>query len=58
MVGSIKTLGIDPVQMSHASGKVPTWSLNQEVIMIGDERISGNPYLVHINNFFKKLDKH
>ena len=26
--------------------------------MIGDEIISGNPHLIHINNFFKKLDKH
>jgi len=25
--------------------------------MIGDETISGNPHLIHINDFFKKLDE-
>ena len=43
--------------MSHASGKVPAWSLNQEVIMIGDEAIGGNPNLVHFNDFLKKFDE-
>ena len=58
MVSPVKALGVNAVYMSHASGQVTTRSLNQEVIMIGNEAISGDPHLVHINHFFKKLDKY
>jgi len=52
MVSPVKPLGVNAVQMSHASGQVTTRRLNQEVKMISDETISGNPHLKHINHFF------
>ena len=41
-MGTVEALGVDPVEMAHAPGKVAVWGMDQEVIMVGHQGVGTN----------------
>lgn len=54
---SIKSLGIDTVNMPEASGKITVGGLNQEVIVVGHETIGGDPKMPEFAGLLNGLEE-
>ena len=54
---AIKSLGVDPVDMPQTSGKIGVWGLNQEVIVVGQETIGGDPKMPEFTGLLDGLEE-
>jgi len=57
MMGSVETLGINAIDVSHASGQIGVRGLNEKMVMIAEQAICGNPHIPQIHSFFQKVKK-
>jgi len=57
MMGPVETLGIHAIDVPHASGQVGIRGLNEKMVMIAEQAISGNPHIPQIRRFFQKVNK-
>ena len=53
----IESLGVDTVDMSHSPGKIRVWGLNQEVVVVGQETIGGNPKMPEFTGLLDGLQE-
>ena len=56
-MAAIKSLGVDTVDMPQTSGKISVWGLNQEVVVVGQETIGGNPKMPEFTSLLHSLEK-
>ena len=54
---AIKSLGVDPVDMSEASGKIRVGGLSQEVVVGGEETIGGDPQMPEFTGLLDGLEE-
>jgi hypothetical protein len=52
---AIEALRIDPVGMAHATAKVAIQGLDEQIVVIGYQTISGNTQVPHANPICKNL---
>ena len=57
IMAAVESLGIDPVDVSKASGKIAVGSLNQEVIVVGHEAIGCDPKVKGLAGFLNSLEE-
>jgi hypothetical protein len=57
MMGSVETLGVDAIDVPHASGHVGIRGLNEKMVMSAEQAISGNAHIPQIRRFFQKINK-
>jgi hypothetical protein len=56
-VKSIESLGVNPVDMAHAPGNVPSWRLNKKMIMIRHQAISRYPQFPQSRRLLENLNE-
>ena len=56
-MAAVKSLGVNPVDMSHTAGKVRVWGLNQEVVVGGKKTIGGDPKMPEITGLLDSLEE-
>ena len=54
---AIKSLGVDPVDMPQTPGKIRVGGLNQEVVVVGQETIGGNPKMPEFTGLLDGLQE-
>jgi hypothetical protein len=57
-VSFIESLGIDPVQLSHAYGKISIGGINEEMVMILHQAVGMAEPIVPMGNMLKGVQEH
>ena len=57
-MNTVETLGIDTVDVPHATRQVPSWCMDQQMVVVGHQAISAYTDIPQFCGILEKVDEH